>query len=273
MPGEGLRCGRGRLGCPGLLLLLGALPGAGFLLDACDLLAPEAEVLLVLPQPPPQWRQTVNGLSWRVLIPGGGTEELHASAQDPGGTAARLPKRLNQPVLAYLEAEGGTPGGSPGGGLAFPPAAAVSPCDLSADGRTLPLSWVRGPAGELLRRLLARGLEVETLNAARLCREIEERFPEDPWRLDCDAAVLALASGSFRVTDLRPLPCRAVEVDVGQGEWFLESPFFAPLVAGPGKRLRLPAVAVGFHRLFERGRGWKGDLWVEEQRVLWIPAP
>jgi hypothetical protein len=188
----------------------------------CRFLAAEAPVWVVLPDVPAHWRDTLGDPAWRVVVPGMDTGPLIGPGI--GALPLRVPKSQNVPVLGYPVAVEGR--------CVLPPAAAVFPADLAADHCTLALSWERGPAGEILRRLGVQGVDLETLNAPRLCREIEERFAPDPWALDLDRAADALVCGSFRVTDLRALDRREVRLPVGAGWWFLESPFFPTVEVG-----------------------------------------
>jgi hypothetical protein len=253
---------------PRLLLSILAAPA---LLGGCTFFAGELPLQVVLPEVPAHWHPSLGEPAWRVVVPGTGSEPPIGPCLpvDPGTATFSLevPKILHVPVLAYPVAARGC--------CTLPPAAAVYPIDLGADHRTIVLSWERGPAGEILRRLAAQGVDLETLNVPRLCREIDDRFVPDPWVLDLDRAAAALASGSFRVTELRGLDRRDVRLPLGPGSWFLESPFCSPVEvtawdSQPG--LELPSVPVGFHRLFEREAGWVADLFVTERELLWVPA-
>jgi len=242
----------------------------------------EIPLALQLPELPGHWQECFGAVGWLVVVPGTETIiEVPAGCTQPQGIL--LPKRQHQPVLAFPLPASGSCGLPAAGFCRLPPAAAVFPLDLAADRTALVLSWEQAPLGELLHRLLRQGVEVETLNVPRLCREIQSRFPADPWSLDVDAAAAALVTGCFRVTDLRPLASRTVALELGPGRWFLESPFFVPVVAAVDADsvgsdaaacsvLLVPDVPLGFHRLFEVDTGWVADLWVDERRVLRIPA-
>jgi hypothetical protein len=259
------------------------------LLLGCRLFTCDVPLCLELPQIPEHWMICFGDLAWLVVVPGTDIEQLVDAGQNI--LVLELPKSQNQPVLCYPVVLGG--------GCRLPPAAAVYPLDLREDLCTLPLRWEQGPVGELLRRLVAQGVAAESLNVPRLCQEIGMRFGTDPWTLDLERAAVGLASGAFRVTDLRALDCRQVRIMVEAGRWFLESPFFVPIavpvetgppvkvgslaeagdpaeeapriLAGPAE-LVLPTVPLGYHRLFEVRMGWVADLWVGEKETLWVAA-
>ncbi|MBN1837981.1 MAG: hypothetical protein JW820_19140 [Spirochaetales bacterium] len=223
----------------------------------------DIQMQLELPELPGHWLECFGEPGWLIVVPG-----TETSLQIPPGSPAvpciRLPKLQHQSVLAFP---------TPCDPCVLPPAAGVFPLDSSGDGRVLTLRWEQGPVGEILQRLLRQGLEVEALNVPRLCREILARSPQDPWALDLDGAAAALVSGSFRVTDLRSLPCRVIELELAPGRWFLESPFFVPTVqTASSPTLTMPDVPFGLHSLFEVEAGWVADLWVDERQVLRIPA-
>ncbi|MBN1836345.1 MAG: hypothetical protein JW820_10880, partial [Spirochaetales bacterium] len=232
--------------------------------SGCRMYETEIPVELELPELPEHWRQCFGAPAWSVVVPATGASfEIPSHSTAP--PCVRLPKLQHQPVLAFPAPWGGV--------CSLPPAAGIYPLDLCADGRTLRLRWDQGPAGRILQRLLRQGARIEALNVPRLCREILTRYPADPWALDLDAAAAALVSGSFRVTDLGPLPCRTVELEIEPGRWFLESPFLVPAeqheAAAP---LSLPEVPLGFHRLFAVQYGWVADLWVDRDQVLLLPV-
>jgi hypothetical protein len=265
-----------------------AIQALPVVLLGCRFFACDIPLRLEFPEIPEHWAACFGDPAWLVVVPGTVVEQLVDAGRN--SLVLELPKNQHQPVLSYPIVFGG--------GCHLPPAAAVYPLDLSVDRRTLALRWEQGPAGELLRRLIAQGVATESLNVSRLCREIRERLGNDPWSLDLDRAAARLASGAFRVTDLRSLDCRQMRIPVEAGRWFLESPFFSPIsvpaeagpltnagrsskpgaaveqaayiLSGPAE-LVLPSVPLGYHRLFEVHIGWVADLWVGEKETLWVP--
>lgn len=237
---------RAALGC----LLLGCLANA-----SCSWFSATAEVPVSLPEPPEHWRHAFPDLALSLVTPSG------------EGTAGvvRLPKVDNWPVLAVPTARG----------VPLPPASALWPWDL--EGEELVLSWEHGPASEVFAALVREGVDIAPINGERLLEEMGSRGAGDPWALDLTHISERLASGSFRVTDIRLLPCRDVELaealltPAPRGEWFLESPFRSPLGAEAGDPLRLPRVPLGYHRLFALAADHVISLNVTENGVFMLP--
>jgi hypothetical protein len=92
------------------------------------------------------------------------------------------------------------------------------------------------------------GRDTSLLNAARLSRYFHE--VEDPWKLDLDGIEEKLAEGSFSAYDIDPLSCRDIQLRLGTGEWFLESPFSLVTTAADDGVLSIRGVSLGMHRLF-----------------------
>jgi hypothetical protein len=228
----------------------------------CSWFSDELTVSVNLPDPPEHWIGAFPQLSYELVIPrvDGTSERLPWPAE----AKLSIPKEPNWPVLAVPLALEGR--------VELPSAGGVWPLDLSADGQELVLSWESGPLATVLMALRRECIDVSSLNTTRLTREMQERSGGDPWRLDLVHLEKRLASGEFRVTDIRPLPCRDVLLSVPAGQWFLESPFFAPLISYIESPLILPDVPLGFHQLFAMGRSAWDDLLVTELEALVIPG-
>jgi hypothetical protein len=236
------------------------------LMQGCSFFGLTADVTLQTPPLPPHWQAALPSLHYRLLHPGlppGTVQELRLGPSE--AASVPLPKGGLLPVLAYpcLEERG----------LELPPAGGLYPLDCTGPGERLLLSWEHGPAAQLLMPLGLQGVELSTLNAGRLCREMLERSGGDPWRLELPRIARCLASGEFRATDIRLRDFREVELQTGAGCWFLESPFAVPVDTEAGQALRLPDVPFGLHRLFELHGGWWADLDVQEKEVLQMPPP
>jgi hypothetical protein len=50
--------------------------------------------------------------------------------------------------------------------------------------------------------------------------------------------------------DIDPLPCRDIQLRVGPGEWFLESPFSPVATVAEDGILSIWGISLGMHRLF-----------------------
>lgn len=238
------------------LSLLLLLPLAG-----CSWFSAATSLRVLLPEPPELWRRSFPEIQFELVIPVPGAGV--SLTLDPPGDI-QIPKNSNWPVLAYprvLESR-----------VRLPPAGAVYPLDLIADepsGPSLALSWEHGPLAEILQALIRERIDVSGLNTHRLAGDMSYHSGADPWRLDLEHLATRLASGSFRATDIRALPCRVVVLELDPGEWFLESPFTAPIEFPEGGSLHLPEIPVGFHRLFAVGMSRWYDVFVGLEEV-WV---
>ncbi len=238
------------------VLLLSLLP------VGCSWFSAELTVSLRLPEPPRHWLEAFPELSYELLLPrADAAPELRPW---PADGKLCIPKEPNWPVLAVPVTQKG---------VRLPPAGAVWPMDLSAEGQELVLSWEDGPLGQTLLALRRERVDVSALNIARLQVEMRERSGADPWRLDLACLAERLASGEFRVTDIRALPCREVQLSVPAGTWFLESPFRLPQAAAEGQALTLMEVPFGAHRLFRAGGPGGYVLYVGSEGVEIVEEP
>ena len=241
-----------------LPVLLLCLPPAG-----CSWFSAELTVSLRLPEPPEHWLEAFPELCFELLLPrADAAPELRPW---PADGKLCIPKEPNWPVLAVPVTRDGR--------LRLPPAGAVWPLDSSAEGRELALSWEDGPLAQTLLALRRERIEVSTLNTARLEVEMGNRSGGDPWRLDLAYLAERLASGEFRVTDIRALPCREVQLSVPAGTWFLESPFCLPQATAEGQALTLMEVPLGAHRLFRAGGLGGYVLYVGSEGVEIVEEP
>ncbi len=234
------------------------LPAAAFT-AGCSWFSPFLEVRVQAPEAPLHWRRAFPELLFQLVCPEADLPQPVAPAG--GSMTLRLPKRANWPVLAYPCARG----------VRLPPAGGLFPLDLTPEGDTLALSWEHGPAAEVLQALAREGLDVACLNARRLLEEMLVRSAGDPGCLDLDHLAACLASGEFRVTDLRLLPARDIRLELAPGTWFLGSPFRPAQPLAAGQAMLLPAVPLGRHRLFAEQTPGAFDLYVGEREVLLVP--
>jgi hypothetical protein len=237
-----------------------ALLPLGLVSAGCSWFSDELTVRVGLPTPPEHWIGAFAQLRYELVIPraDGSSERVPW----PADGRLSIPKEPNWPVLAVPLALEGR--------VELPPAGGVWPLDLSADGQELVLSWGSGPLAATLVALRREGVDLSSLNTARLAREMRERSGSDPWSLDLVYFEERLASGEFRVTDIRALPSRDLLLEIPAGQWFLESPSRLPQLVAEGEPLALPEVPFGAHRLFRIDGLAAYAVYVGEQDVLFF---
>lgn len=247
--------------------VLSLLPAAA-LAAGCSWFSPSLELRVQVPEVPEHWRRAFPELRFQLACPGAdppqpATADALPAADTPAGGSVmlRLPKRANWPVLAYPWARG----------VRLPPAGGLFPLDLAPEGDTLALSWEHGPAAEVFQALAREGVDIACLNARRLLEEMRVRSAGDPGCLDLDHLAACLASGQFRVTDLRSRPARDIALELTPGTWFLDSPFRPAQRLDAGQALRLPGLPLGRHRLFAEETPGGFALYVGEREVLLVP--
>jgi hypothetical protein len=222
---------------------LAALAAAG-LIDGCDIPGRSDDVTVRLPDPPAHWLRAFPRLAFELEYPG-----------PDGGLAVDGPYAWGERVTVRCAK------GANGAFLAWPlagddrrrllrPAGGLYPADVvGADGGDeLALTWVDGCLAVVMLRLAVAGRDPALANAARLGSRLASR--PDPWSWDLTRIEQRLADGGFTCRDIEALPTVDAVVQPGEGEWFLESPFCAPLAAEPGGALRLPGLPYGLHTLF-----------------------
>jgi hypothetical protein len=229
-------------------------PGAGALcLLSCGAFGPRAHVDVLIPAPPAHWTRAFPDLQFCLVIPDSPGKEQTVWVTDPGQPVAiDCPKTGNTPILAYpVSAKDRNGGTGPAGMLR--PAGGIYPGSLieSSPRPTLVLDWRDGAAAAVLSRLLSAGRDTSLINAARLVRYF--RDAEDPWKLDLEQIEGKLAAGKLTAYDIDELPCRNVEVKVGTGDWFMETPFSAVATVNGEGTLGLAGVSLGMHGLFSVG--------------------
>jgi hypothetical protein len=219
-------------------------------LASCGAFGPQAHVVVFIPAPPSHWTRAFPDLEFLLVFPDAAGREQSIRAADP-----RKPVRIdcsketNTAILAYpcssRDGEGGS--GRPG---MLRPAGGLYPGSLdgSRSEPTLLLDWKDGAVATVLSRLHSLGRDTSLLNAARLSLYFQE--VEDPWKLDLDGIEEKLAEGSFSAYDIDPLSCRDIQLRVGAGEWFLESPFSPATTVADDGVLSIRGVSLGMHRLF-----------------------
>lgn len=244
-----------------ILPVLGALAALWYPLIscACSLYGNSLPLTVRLPCVPHHWQTAFPKLRYRIVYPisdGHGFEQLFVEK----GTqpAIELPKILHLPVLAYPAISGES--------LELPPAGGIYPTDCNTKSSSITLSWESGATAEVLYRLWIRGVDCSSINVLRLRAEMDKRCQGDPWSLDLSLICSQLASRDFRVTDIHLAPCRDLLLESSPGQWFLESPFRAPVEAED--YLLLKRVPLGTHLLFDGATGSCFFLFVDESIEL-----
>jgi len=201
-----------------------------------------------MPEPPPHWKSSFPDLGFILEFRDAGSRVQQVVGEDwSAGVEIACSKEENSPILAFPWSGGCPPAGA---GLVLPPAGGLFPLSLETAGgqKVLSLSWKDGCAALVVSRIRALGRDVGLFNVPRLVERL--RFADDPWSWDSVTMAERIAAGDFTAYDIDPLPSRDVELDVGDGQWFLESPFAAVRRVDSGGTLVLPAVPLGLHTLF-----------------------
>lgn len=116
-----------------------------------------------------------------------------------------------------------------GKGGFFLPAGSLYPDGLR--GGKLRLEFREGAAVQIAARLLRAGVLPEGFRYDRLAVEMEARA-EDPWMLDLDRIVAAIARGGMNLREIAFVGRRDVSVGAGGGPWKSGDPF-APALSAP----------------------------------------
>ncbi len=231
-------------------------------LCSCGLFGAGARVLVQMPEPPPPWSQAFPDLLFIVeyVDARGCTAEVSAG---PGKAAwVECAKEQNAPVLAWPCAAELSPDRGD-----LRPAGGFYPLSLEEDtgAATLRLAWEDGCAALVVKKVRDAGRDTGLFNVARLAAAMREAA--DPWSWDSDAIAESIAAGSFTAFALDLLPRRDVEVAVGEGTWFLESPFSVPCTPGADGTVGFADVPLGAHTLFS-DMGARRSMWVGTAEVL-----
>lgn len=229
-------------------LLSPALALLVLILCSCQRFGPQAELQVVIPEPPDSWARAFADLSYNVTFPDcTGAWQTVAVADVSQPPLISCSKAGNTPILAYPVA-----GHSEG---FLRPAGALYPADCvdQGDQVRLVLSWKTGCLALIFMHLAERGFDTSLVNAPRLASYVGRHA--DPWGLDLDAIAEKLIHGDFSAYDIDLLPSRDVTLKPGAGEWFLESPFSPSHRLGDGELLTLPGLTLGMHALFRAEGG------------------
>jgi hypothetical protein len=238
-------------------------------MTSCSIFGPQAQIEVLLPSPPPHWILAFPDLAFTLVFPdGAGCEQAVTVLNTGKPVAIGCSKEANTAILAYpySVAAGQTVNGYEG---MLRPAGGLYPASLDCTRATptLLLDWKDGAVVTVLNRLHARGFSTSLLNAGRLSRCFQETA--DPLSLDLPGIEEKLAQGGFSAYDMDPLPCRDIQVKVGAGDWFLESPLSSVASSAEDGALALNGISLGMHGLFSTaGHEMKINVRASETVVL-----
>jgi hypothetical protein len=234
-------------------------------LFSCELFSPAARVLVVMPEPPPHWQRAFPGLGFTLEYRDASGRVQEVVGEDwSAGVEIACSKEQNSPILAYPWTDADSLAGAR---VVLPPAGGFFPLSLGVAGgqQVLSLSWEDGCAALVVSRVRALGRDVGLFNVPRLVERL--RLADDPWTWDAVAMAERIAAGDFTVFDIDALPCRDVDLAVGEGQWFLESPCTTVRGADSAGMGVLPAVPLGPHTLFSL-EGARIGIYVGEKETI-----
>lgn len=235
-----LSCRR-RLARAAVAAALGCLTGCSFPVPQWG---SSSELEFVLPSTPAAW-SGFGALDYSIVLPpraGGGASPAARVAAGVENVQLTLEKGINLPVLAYPILDGRTD--------LLKPAGAIYPSSLDDRGR-LVLSYRDGFLAELLYPLSASEELISSLNVERLREEIWTRSQGDPWLLDREEILIALAYGNMRSDKISLLPSFDLSISAPVALWVAGDPFRAPCTAAAEHpELELAGVAAGVHHFF-----------------------
>lgn len=241
------------------------------LLASCELLPVTIPVEVVLPETPAAWEAAWGPAVFELVWQAAGGARTIAGTHGAGSTVTIDIPRL--PPVAIVALPRWTAAGETmlGAGSVWPGLAADRPRAAPTDGERpggerLVLTFEDGPVAEVLRRVMAAGADVGDFSVSRLAGEIRERLGEDPWALDVEKVVSAIASRAMRESYVRARPAEATGLVAPPGTWLAPSPFVDP-VASDGATL-WPPLPVGLSVFYSsNGRRWLVDL--DEEGRAW----
>lgn len=224
----------------------------------CDLYQFDLSVTVRFPSLPESWTNILEPSGFRLSYAGRSGEVNYLDLPaDVTSTIISLPKSVNTPVLAEPLANGVNAG--------ILPAGAIFPLHLSRD-KTLYLRWEHGFVADLFLSIRSQGLQLESVNAERICRQIELEADFNSWSIDGDSIKSAIRYNNLRSYKVRKLPamdlCLPVE---GDRAWFYGNVLSPYLIQPFNGVLELSNVYYGFHRLFANDGQGRMDLFVSDE--------
>ncbi len=211
---------------------------------SCELVPTTLRIEIAVPPTPAHWESAWGparfSISWYSPV---ASRDRVAVADSGAHAVIEVPRVHPVAILA-------TPEWPPGAGPALAtgetlyPAGAVWPETGVRERRAAHGLWgsnvvapafERGPAAEVVRRVVAAGADLRTFSVARLQAEIHDRLPDDPWLLDVDRVAAAIARDEMRVSYVTEKERHPGVVDLPAGEWLRRSPFVGAIEGGTGR--------------------------------------
>jgi hypothetical protein len=211
--------------------------------SGCAFLSPVEDTVVEIAPPPDSWAEALPGIRFTVVyVDDDGS--LSRVALEDGVFSAVIPcrKTPNSPVLAF-------PWNSSAPlGVLRPEGGFVE----TSQGRLLcTLDWEEGPLAVICLLLWKAGFDPGTFNIERLGGYLNKRT--DPWEWDLPGICQKIVAGDFSAYDVDPLVIKEIRIQLPEGEWVCESPFFPPLLS-TGAPMEIELV-MGMHAFFSPGCG------------------
>ncbi|MBN1686535.1 MAG: hypothetical protein JW852_07755 [Spirochaetales bacterium] len=231
--------------------MIRSIAAASFLLSSCAFFE-YIDITVELPAFPPSWYAGVpsSGYVVRYLEATGsvGTVEVKAGVKL---VRLRIPRLPVVPVAASPVA--GTPP------AALKPCGGVFPGQVDSE-EVLRLSWEDGFLAEVLLGCAVSGDAMQAVNLHKLAAELSEKSGGNPWFLNGDTIMRAIAGGTLSYGSLRMLPVHDVTIEAAPGRWVGGNPLAAAPVDCPAGKLILAGLTDGLHSYFLIGGGARIDI-------------
>ena len=207
-------------------------------MSACELYDTDITITAKLPDLPEHWKYMDLNISFRINFPGkdGLISEILIN---PGvkTISLKVPKYSNIPITAIPEIRN----------QSFLPAGGIFPLDLDKN-NFLKLKWTSGPTAYILLKIISAGINPDFINIEKLHYKIIEELPNDIWDLDINKIITKLIENYFRITYIKYLEKKEINIKLKAGEWFTESPF-SLLIPGNLNTDTIIDLSFGFHTL------------------------
>jgi hypothetical protein len=110
-------------------------------------------------------------------------------------------------------------------------------------------------------------MNIESFNTERLYNEILSRIPDDPLKINKQNIIDSVLSGSFRVTDIKTLDEKALEIKLDTGIWFTESPYSELYAITEPCEKTIP-LTYGFHVLYNSYSKDYYNIYIDENNTV-----